>query len=170
MLPNAEHLMLSGLATHLTPAMIHEAVEHLRDQLPPADVILALHSDSAALVFELSLSLKIPFVSASVLDVVASDDLETTDFLADPNLLQVHSGQDTFGIARSAISPQSRVLLFRDVLVRDTDILPLLQLVTAANAKPVGVATLIEAAHLDARATLAKQGIAVFSVIVLKRK
>jgi adenine/guanine phosphoribosyltransferase-like PRPP-binding protein len=170
-LPQADQVLRSGqLAPHLNQAMILEVLSQLEPQLPQADVILALETDAAAFVFELSLFLRIPFISAKILDLVSSDDTESGAFLQDHNLHQVRCEQDTLAMVRGAIAQGSRVLIFRDVLSTGITTLGLLHLVNLAGAETVGVVSLIEKAHLGGRSRLAMQGVAVFAAVKLTQK
>jgi adenine/guanine phosphoribosyltransferase-like PRPP-binding protein len=167
-LPQADQILRSGqLAAHLNQDMILETIKHFETQLPNADLILALETDAAAFVFELSLFLKIPFVSAKILDLVSSDDSDSSTFLQDHNLQQVRCGQDTLAVARGAIAPGSRVLVFRDVLSTGITTLGLLHLVNGAGAEAAGVVSLIEKGHLGGRSRLAVQQIPVFAAVGL---
>jgi adenine/guanine phosphoribosyltransferase-like PRPP-binding protein len=167
-LPQADQVLRSGqLAPHLNQDMILEILAHLAAQLPSADLILALETDAAAFVFELSLFLKIPFVSAKILDVVSSDDTDSSAFLQDHNLQQVRCGQDTLAVAKGAIAQGSQVLVFRDVLSKGITTLGLLHLVSGAGAQAVGVVSLIEKGHLGGRSRLAMQQIPVFAAVRL---
>jgi adenine/guanine phosphoribosyltransferase-like PRPP-binding protein len=170
-LPQADQVLRSGqLAPHLNQAMILEVLSQLEHQLPQADVILALETDAAAFVFEFSLFLKIPFVSAKILDLVSSDDTEHGTFLQDHNLHQVRCEHETLAMARGAIAQGSRVLVFRDVLSTGITTLGLLHLVGVAGAETVGVVSLIEKVHLGGRSRLAMQGVTVFTAVELAQK
>jgi adenine/guanine phosphoribosyltransferase-like PRPP-binding protein len=170
-LPKADEVLHSGrLAAYLSPPMMIEAMDVLAPRLPKADVILGLGLDDAALIFELSMRLNLPFVSAKFLDVVPSDDTDSSGFLQDPNLLQVQCKQETLAIAKSAVSVGSRVLIFRDLLSSGVTTLALLDLVTQANATPVGVATLIEKGYLGARSRLGVHNLEVFAGVSLARQ
>jgi adenine/guanine phosphoribosyltransferase-like PRPP-binding protein len=170
-LPQAEQVLRSGqLEPLLSPPMVAEAIAALAPQLPQTDVILTLDSDEAALIFELSVRLKIPFVSAKLLDLVVSDDTSSNGFLSDSNLLQVRVGQDTFAIAKGSIPPNSRVLIFRDVLASGANTIGLLHLTRRAGANSVAVATLIEKSYFGARSRLAMQHIEVHAAVILSQK
>jgi adenine/guanine phosphoribosyltransferase-like PRPP-binding protein len=170
-LPKAEQVLRSGqLEPLMSPQIIGEIIQSLSPSLPDADVILTLDSDDAAFVFELSLCLNIPFVSAKWLDLVPSDDAAFGEFLQDSNLLQIRNGQDTIAIAKGSILPESRVLVFRDVLSTGAATFGLLHLARLSGATVVGVATVIEKGYLGARSRLAMQQVEVFAAVQLARR
>lgn len=170
-LPDAETKLSSGkLSQLLPPKVIGAAVLTLQSVLPPADVILAVGTDDQALVFELSISLGIPFVTAKKLDLVVSDDSDSSGFLTDQNLLQIQMAGETYAIARGAIAPQSRVLIFRDVLTDGVLTMGLLYLIDYSAAACVGVAAMIEKGYLGGRSRIAMHGVDLWVLVVLAKK
>ena len=155
-LQQPEAVLQAGVFTQqLSPLMIMALIEALQPHLPPADVILAAPSDHPVLVFALSQGLGIPFVSAQILDVVETDDADSSGFLQDDSLLQVQISGKTLAIARGALPQKARVLIFRDVLGQGIMTLGLLHLIEYSRASAVGVATLIEKSYLGGRSRIA---------------
>ncbi len=155
-LQQPEAVLQAGVLTqHLSPPMIATVIQVLQAQLPPADVILAAPSDHPVLIFALSQALGIPFVSAQLLDIVETDDADSSGFLQDNLLLQVQVSGKTLAIARGALPKKARVLIFRDVLSQGIMTLGLLHLIEYSQASAVGVAALIEKSYLGGRSRIA---------------
>ncbi len=171
-LPQADLMLQSGeLGRQLTPEMAVAVIEALQKTLPEADVILAAPNDDPMLIFELSRCLNIPFVKAQILDVVQTDDSDSSGFIQDQLLLQVQVSGETYAIAKGAIAENSRVLIFRDVLSEGIITLGLLHLVQYSGASAVGVAVLVEKGYLSGRSRIAVaiNGIEVWSLLNLAR-
>ena len=155
-LQQPEAVLQAGVFTQqLSPLMIMALIEALQPHLPPADVILAAPSDHPVLVFALSQGLGIPFVSAQILDVIATDDADSSGFLQNDSLLQLQILGKTLAIARGALPQKARVLIFRDLLSQGIMTLGLLHLIEYSQASVAGVATLIEKSHLGGRSRIA---------------
>ena len=171
-LPQADSVLLPGeLSRHLKPEVIVAAIGALQSNLPEADVILAASFDDPALIFELSLRLGIPFVTAQIMDVILSDDTDSSGFLQNDQLLQVQTAEKTLAIAKGAIPQNARVLVFRDVLDEGIMTLSLLHLTQYSKASAVGVAVLIEKGYLGGRnrIAMAVPGIETQALVVLAR-
>lgn len=171
-LPQADSILLSGeLSRHLKPEVIVAAIGALQHHLPQADVILAASFDDPALIFELSLRLGIPFVTAQIMDVILSDDTDSSGFLQNDQLLQVQTAEKTLAIAKGAIPKNARVLIFRDVLDEAVMTLSLLHLTQYSGASAVGVAALTEKGYLGGRnrIAMAVPGIETQALVVLAR-
>jgi adenine/guanine phosphoribosyltransferase-like PRPP-binding protein len=171
-LPNADTVLSSGeLSRYLKPEVIVATIEALQSDLPKADVILAASFDDPVLIFELSLRLGIPFVTAQIMDVILSDDTDSSGFLQNDQLLQVQAAERTLAIAKGAIPQGAKVLVFRDVLDEGIISLSLLHLTQQSQAVAVGVAALIEKGYLGGRnrVAIAAPGIEIQSLVVLAR-
>jgi adenine/guanine phosphoribosyltransferase-like PRPP-binding protein len=171
-LPQAESVLLPGvLSRYLPPQVIAAAIGALQSNLPKADIILAASFDDPALIFELSLRLGIPFVTAQMIDVILSDDTDSSGFVQNDQLLQVQAAEQTIAIAKGAIPEKARVLVFRDVLDEGIITLSLLHLTQYSGATAVGVAALIEKGYLGGRnrIAMAVPGIETQALVVLAR-
>ena len=171
-LPEADSVLLPGeLSRYLKPEVMVAVIGALKRNLPEADLILAASFDDPALIFELSLRLGIPFVTAQILDVILSDDTDSSGFLQNDQLLQVQAAEKTLAIVRGAIPKNARVLVFRDVLDEGVMTLSLLHLTQYSGALAVGVAALIEKGYLGGRnrIAMAVPGIETQALVVLAR-
>ncbi len=171
-LPQADSILLpSELSRYLQPEVMAAAIGALQNNLPAADIILAASFDDPALIFELSLRLGIPFVTAQIVDVILSDDTDSSGFLQNDQLLQVQVAEQTIAIVKGAIPQNARVLVFRDVLDEGIMTLSLLHLTQYSGASAVGVAALIEKGYLGGRnrIAMAVPGIEIQALVVLAR-
>jgi adenine/guanine phosphoribosyltransferase-like PRPP-binding protein len=171
-LPQAESILLPGvLSKYLPPNLMIAAIAVLQHHLPKADIILAASFDDPVLIFELSLRLGVPFVTAQILDVIDSDDTDSSGFLQNDQLLQVQVAGQTLAIAKGSIPEKAKVLVFRDVLDEGVMTLSLLHLTQYSGASAVGVAALIEKGYLGGRnrVAMAVPGIEVQALLALAR-
>ncbi len=170
-LQNAETHLVSGVfSKHVPNEVLAGVLRDFAQTLPQADIILGLSSDDTPLLFELSQSLRIPFVYATKLDLVETDDTETSGFIQDERLLQVRVSGDTLAIAKGAIAPQSRVLVFRDVLTDAVATLGLLRLAELSQAQVIGVACLLEKGYLGGRSRIIVRGLPIWTVLSLAKR
>ncbi len=169
-LSDADQSLKSGLfSKRLPPPVLSAALEVLTRSLPTVDLILASGTDDPVLVFELAQCLGVPFVTIQQLDVVDTDDADSSGFVQDDSLIQVQVSGDTYAMKRGAIPVGARVLIFRDVLAEGIMTLGLIHLIQQAQAEPIAVAALVEKGYLVGRSRIAMHHILVSSLVVLAR-